>query len=323
MSDTIFCDVDFPHEAMARLRDGLAGRDVLWSRSPQRSNLSASAVDPQIFAATIAFGQPSPEVLSQATRLRWIQLTSAGYSRFDDDESRRRARERGIILTTSSSVYADPCAEHLLAMMLALGRALPQSLDEQRGTRAWSADERRRESRLLRGQKVVILGYGAIARRLCQLLAPFEVELRVVRRQPRGDEGLPLVAPAALHRELANTDHLVNALPHNASTVGFVGRELLAALPARARFYNVGRGTTVDEEALLDALREGRLDASYLDVTREEPLPADHPLWTAPRSFVTPHTAGGQEDEFSALVAHFLDNLGRLEAGVPLADRVL
>ena len=90
-----------------------------------------------------------------------------------------------------------------------------------------------------------------------------------------------------------------------------------------AVFYNIGRGTTVDQDALGEALRSGQLRAAYLDVTDPEPLPPEHPLWTTPNCVITPHTAGGHADEWVRLVKHFLVNLRRHEAGQPLLDRVI
>ena len=90
-----------------------------------------------------------------------------------------------------------------------------------------------------------------------------------------------------------------------------------------AVFYNIGRGTTVDQEALSDALRSGRLSAAYLDVTDPEPLPSEHPLWAMPNCFITPHTAGGHMDENEALVSHFLENLRFFVSGSPLINRII
>ena len=100
-------------------------------------------------------------------------------------------------------------------------------------------------------------------------------------------------------------------------------RRRFAAVRPGAIFYNVGRGGTVDQHALLGALESGKLGAAYLDVTVPEPLPADHPLWTAPRCYITPHTAGGHSDEHERFVAHFIENLQRYTAGEPLLDRVI
>jgi phosphoglycerate dehydrogenase-like enzyme len=170
---------------------------------------------------------------------------------------------------------------------------------------------------------VVILSLGAIARRLAELLWPLGMNVIAVRRNPRGDEPVRTVAEARVEEVLPLADHVVNILPGGAGTRGFMSAARLAKLKSSAVFYNIGRGTTIDQAALLEALRNGRLAGAWLDVTDPEPLPADHPLWTAPNCHITPHTAGGHHDEFGRLVGHFLSNLSRFVEGKELRDRVI
>ena len=132
-----------------------------------------------------------------------------------------------------------------------------------------------------------------------------------------------MVDRAGLEAALADADHIVDLLPEGPATARFVDDALLAHVKPTARFYNLGRGATVDQPALFEALHDGRLDAAWLDVTTPEPLPPDDPLWTTPRLFVSPHTAGGHGDEGLRLVEHLLANLARLESGAPLLDRVI
>jgi len=276
--------------------------------------------------ADIAFGQPDPEVVLSSARLRWVHLTSAGYTRYDRDDLKNVLQKRGAALTNSSHVYDEPCAQHALAFMLDMARQLPQSRDDQRTDHAWRTGERRADSFLLGpGHNVLLLGYGAIARRLVQLLAPFGMNVVGARRAPQGNESIPIVGmdEASLNDALARADHVVNLLPDNASTRGYFSAARLACLKPGARFYNVGRGTTVDQDALIAALESGHLASACLDVTDPEPLPPDHPLWAAPNCFVTPHSAGGHANEDERLVRHFLSNLSAFERGQPLADRVL
>ena len=115
---------------------------------------------------------------------------------------------------------------------------------------------------------------------------------------------------------------MIDLLPANEETTRLFDRRRFQAMKPGAVFYNIGRGTTVDQDALLDALRSGPLRAAYLDVTDPEPLPSDHPLWTTPNCVIT-HTAGGHSDEWNRLVEHFLANLRRHDAGQPLLDRVI
>jgi len=122
---------------------------------------------------------------------------------------------------------------------------------------------------------------------------------------------------------LATADHVVNILPDNAASLRFISGKRLAEMKPGAIFYNIGRGTTVDQEALAASLRSGHLGAAWLDVTDPEPLPEAHPLRTAPRCFITPHTAGGSGNESETLIRHFLKNLKRFLQGAPLTDRVM
>jgi phosphoglycerate dehydrogenase-like enzyme len=144
-----------------------------------------------------------------------------------------------------------------------------------------------------------------------------------VRRQTRSERAVRIIPEERVSSALAQADHVVNILPENDATRNYVNARRLACCRPGARFYNVGRGTTVDQAALLDALRSGRLGAAYLDVTDPEPLPPEHALWTAPNCFITPHTAGGRHDQDEALVRHFLANLAAFERGGEMTDRVV
>lgn len=312
----IWCNaVDFDEAAREALRRGVgdAGRVVFADEEDGERALST---------ADVAFGQPDAETVSRAENLRWVHLTSAGYTAYDREDLRAAFRARGGALTNSSDVYQEPCAQHLLTMMLALARQLPRSLDEQRGGREWSGPRIRDECVLLAGQTVLLVGYGAIARRLAELLGPLRLNLIGVRRRVAGDERIPVVTTEQIGEHLPAADHVVDILPANAETARFVDAAKFARMKRGAIFYNIGRGATVDQEALLGALRAGRLAAAYLDVTDPEPLPADHPLWDEPNCFITPHTAGGHRDEKERLTRHFLENLRRYTSGAELLDRV-
>lgn len=273
--------------------------------------------------AEVLFGQPTVGMIIDDPSVRWVHLDSAGYDRYDTDEFRRAAVERGLAVTNSSSVYNEPCAQHAAAMILSLARKLPYALKTQLEENAWPMMQLRKESYLLNGRKVVILGYGAIARKLAGLLRPFGVEISALRRTPVGDEEVEIFTSSELSDRLAAADDVVNILPANSSTRRFVDREMIARIKPGATFLNIGRGGTVDQEALIDALKSGLIAAAYLDVTDPEPLPADHPLWSAPNCFITPHTAGGSVDERPRLIDHFLRNLDRYLAGEQLLDRII
>ena len=322
MSLTIWCNGKFSDEATRRLMEGLRGHRLVFSKAINANVHAASARDVDIGEAEVAFGQPDVRDCLEQRRLRWIAVTTAGYTRYDTPEFREALRERGTVFTNMSSVFADPCAQHALAMMLGLARQLPQSHRDQLTDRSWHYDERRYDSRLLTGQTVLMLGFGAIGRRLAELLAPFGMKLYAVRRSVRSEAGVHIISEEKISAVLPLADHVVNILPDNDATLNYVNARRLACLRPSAKFYNVGRGTTVDQAALIDALQSRRLAAAYLDVTDPEPLPPTHPLWTAPNCFITPHTAGGRHDQDEALVKTFLANLGAFERGEAMTDRV-
>ena len=319
---TIWCNAKFTTQARDELKRGVAPHRLVFSSAPPTGNLVGSAPDPELERADVALGQPDPAQVIALRRLRWVHLTSAGYTRYDRDDIRTALRARGGVLTNSSMVYAEPCAEHAFAFMLALARRLPQCVVDQQSTRPWNAAEHRIQSYVLAGQSALIVGYGAIGRRLVELLAPLHMNVVCVRRKPGGDENVRVVPQEQLDALLPSADHVINILPENGQTVGFFTAGRIAAMKKGATFYNIGRGTTVDQAAVATALETGRLRGAYLDVTDPEPLPPDHRLWSAPNCFITPHTAGGRDDEFERLVRHFLDNLRRFERGEALVDRV-
>jgi phosphoglycerate dehydrogenase-like enzyme len=320
---TIWCNARFPDRAIARLREGTAAHRLVFPSGLQSSNLVAGGADPLLEQADIAFGQPDPDQSMRLPRLRWVHLTSAGYTRYDRTDLRDAFGRRGAILTNSSDVYQEPCAEHLLAMMLALARQLPPCVLEQHGDRAWRAAHHRVHSCLLSDQTALLLGFGAIGDRLAELLTPLGMTLIGVRRSVKGNERIKTYPVERTDEFLPLADHVVNILPAHPATDRFFDAMRFARCKRGAIFYNIGRGSTVDQTALLSALTNGKLAAAYLDVTDPEPLPKDHPLWTAPNCYITPHTAGGHSEEFDRLVEHFLENLDRFERGVPLKDRVV
>ena len=176
---------------------------------------------------------------------------------------------------------------------------------------------------LLTDQKVIFFGFGSIGARLAQLLTPFTPHLTGVRRSVNGSEAIESITfdDARFKQRLASADHVINLLPGIAETTKYFDATLFAGMKRGAIFYNVGRGTTVDQDALLAALRSEQLGAALLDVTDPEPLPREHALWHAPNCIVTPHTAGGHHDEGDRLVDHFISNLGRFAAGRAVFDR--
>jgi phosphoglycerate dehydrogenase-like enzyme len=320
---TIWLNAGLPERAMGILQAGIAPHRLVFAAQRNASNLVPGMHDPLLEQADVAYGQPDPTQLVDCPRVKWVHLTTAGYTRYDNDVFRAAMKARNVAVTNSSAVYDEPCAEHLLAMILALARRLPQAMNEQDTTRGWPSRRLRDESRLLDGQTAILYGFGSIARRLVELLAPLRMNLIGVRRTIRGDEPIRTITAIEADELLPQADHVIDILPAAEQTDGFFNAARLARMKPGAIFYNIGRGATVDQIALQAALETEKLAAAYLDVTTPEPLPPDHPLWRLPNCFITPHTAGGHEDEFDRGVRHFLDNLHRLTAGHPLVNRII
>ena len=318
----IWCNAKLPAADLDHVRRSAAPHAVVLAGGAT-SNLHPGQPDPALATAAVAFGQPDPQQVIDSPRVKWVHLSSAGYTRYDTEPFRAAIVARGGQLTNSSSVYDAPCAEHALAMILSLARRLPAALDDQRGDRRWPGDAVRSGQYLLDGQSILIYGYGAIGRRLAELLAPLRMRVTGVRRRTGGAEPVPVVTPQAADGLLPTADHVMNVLPLSDGTAGFFDARRLALMPPTARFYNIGRGGTVDQAALTVALRDGRLAGAYLDVTDPEPLPPADPLWSLPNCWITPHAAGGHASEFRRLADHFLANLRRYAGGEAMADRVV
>lgn len=315
------------------------------------SNLVAAPSDDALVNdCDIAYGQPSPEDVVPSRKLRLICLSSAGYTRYDTPAFRKLCQDKQIVVCNASGVYDEPCAQHLLAFMLAAARQLPEAAEVHAATRMkiaasslrkprsreaaagssetaadshWPTTALRGQSRLLSPNQVVLLvGYGAIAKRIAELLVPFGMNVHAYRRSPRGDEIVPTHPIGTLNAHLPTADHVVNILPLTDATRNFFDTQRLATFKPGAHYYNIGRGDTNDQAALVQALVSGQIAQAYLDVTSPEPLPITHPLWLAPHCHITPHTAGGTHDEAGRQVAHFADNLKRFASGQPLRDRI-
>lgn len=302
------------------LREDLGAHELLVF-PPTEDGTSGEAAR-ALRAADVAFGQPDADAVLAAENVRWFQVDLAGYAPYDRADFRGKFKSQGRIFTNSSAVYVEPCAQHVLAMMMALARLLPASLDDQRGARSWNYLETRRNSYLLNGQTALILGYGTIGRRVAELLAPLRMNLIGFRRAISGDEPIEMVSETGLDDVLPIADHVVNVLPANDATENFLDAARFAKMKRGARLYNIGRGVTLNQDALLAEMLSGRIAAAYLDVTNPEPLPPEHPLWTTPNCFITPHSAGGFSLEKRRHVEHFLDNLRRFEAGEEMLDRI-
>lgn len=322
---------------MDRVRDAAGPTRVVWEpellpepRYPSDhvgAPLERSAADEarwraHLAAATILFDFDAThrhDLPDLAPRVRWIQATSAGIGRF---VHRHRYAERmpGTVFTTASGVHARPLAEFALLALLGHVRRLPRMV-AARGRREW----RRFAGTDLEGRTAVVVGYGAIGREIGRRARAMGVRVIGVKRTPCD------AAPGDLHADevhgadrlpelLPRADFLVLAAPDTPATEGMIGARELAALPPGAALVNVGRGSLVDEAALVDAVRSEHLGSAWLDVFAEEPLPPQSPLWTLDNVVVSPHSASTSDRENERIVELFCENLRRDREGRPLLN---
>jgi phosphoglycerate dehydrogenase-like enzyme len=214
----------------------------------------------------------------------------------------------------------------VLGVSIALARQLPLVLRRQ-VTHEWALNEIETGGRVrtLRGCRMAIVGLGAIGLEVATLAAA--VGLRVSAIRKRLDQPIPAAVEEVLPLEglpdlLARTDVLVLCAPQTAETKNLIGRQALDRIRRGALLINVGRGKLVDDAAVVEALRDGRLGGAALDVFTREPLDPGSPYWDLPNVIVTPHIAGAMEDYWTPLVALFSENLKRFEAGQPLLNVV-
>lgn len=262
---------------------------------------------------------PMEELLAAARSLRWLHLRGAGIDRI----AVPRLLASDIVLTNGSGNHAPNIAEHVLSLMLAFARQLPQLIRGQAG-KTWAPPAAGKVFELS-GQTLLIVGCGAIGEELAWRAAALGLQVIGVKRGPVAD--LPrgvgdMVTLERLDDVLPRADHVVLALPLTARTRGLMDAPRLRRMKQGAHLYNVGRGPLLDQEALIELLRAGHLAGAGLDVTDPEPLPAASPLWDLPGVVITSHSAGMTPRSYERFEALLLENLRRFDAGEPLLNVV-
>ena len=260
--------------------------------------------------------QAPAELPSRAPRLAWVQGTSAGIGEL---VRRNGLLHAPFLMTTAAGVHGAALAEFVLLGLLHFTLDVPR-LRRLQAARRWQ----RHTSSALAGRRVLVVGLGSVGRAIAQKLAALDLEVWGIRRGEAGASpaGVARVLPpAALPGALGMVDALVLACPLTEATRRLIGAAELAALRPGAILVNVARGQVVDEPALIEALRSGRLAGAALDVFAEEPLPPDSPLWALENVLISPHSASTLADENRRIVDLFLANLERFLAGRPLLNR--
>lgn len=262
-------------------------------RAAEQAGFSASFFQTQAALAErigdfeVLYGYIPPELLAGAKELRWLCTASAGVDHLLEDSLWPRP---DCLLSNSSGAYGPTISEHIVMVLLMLLRRMPE-YRQPLLRREWPYFT---PIRSILGSHVVLLGTGDIGSHTARRLKALGAEVTGVCRsgraaEPAFDRVLPL---AELESVLPKADALILALPATAETAGILSRERLTLLPETAYVVNVGRGSAIDQEALEEALRAGRLAGAALDVMTPEPLPGNHPLWSCPNTILTPHVSG-------------------------------
>jgi phosphoglycerate dehydrogenase-like enzyme len=303
-----------------------------WSSAPSADALRVALPDDRIVAvqgedlgpaveAEAAFGGFSIDrlraVLAGMPKLRWVHTFSAGVDRHVPE----MAKFERVLLTNNTGSYDVPIAEHVIAMIFAAAKRVPEHLAAQ-GRHEWQRETPHAE---VRGQTLVILGMGSIGSELARLAGGLGMRVVGIRRDASrpGGPGVERIAPPErLLAEAPEADYLAITAALTPQTRGMVSVAVLRAIKPTAWVINIARGPIVDEAALAAALMEKRIGGAALDVFETEPLPATSPLWDCPNAILTPHISNSSPRVRERSLALVAENVRRFKAGEPLLNVV-
>lgn len=277
---------------------------------------TAETVREQLGQAQVYFGwRFDSDWFRASPHLKWIASPAAGTDHLPVAE----AESSGVTVTRSYGFHGRPMAEHAMGLILGFSRGLFTSSRLQQ-TRHWWKDDLAEEFFDLAGATLTIVGCGSIGSHLARTARSFGMHVIGVRRRPPTSErhGITWVHTEDIRTAVAGAAVVVDLLPAASDTEGYFNHDTFAAFKPGALFVNLGRASTVDQSALLDALNTGRLSGAALDVTEPRPLPMGHPLRHHPRVVLTPKSATFSRTYMDEAVAFFADNLHRHLAGQPL-----
>lgn len=277
-------------------------------------------IEQALDAIEIAVRRFPTELFTRARNLRWFQQWGAGA---DWLLKHPDVAASDLVVTSGSGIHAIPISEHILALILALGRGLHTAIRQQ-VQHKWQSPTDWGTLFELPGKTMLLIGVGAIGERTAAIATALGMRVLGVRRDPSvGAAGVAAMhPPQALLDLLPEADFVVLTAPLTPETRHLIGAHELRAMKPSAYLVNIGRGGTVDEPALIAALRAGRIAGAGLDVVAQEPLPPDSPLWEMPNVIITAHYAGATPHYDERAMPIFLENLRRYLAGEPLQNVV-
>ncbi|KAJ5688707.1 hypothetical protein N7462_003099 [Penicillium macrosclerotiorum] len=273
-------------------------------------------IDAEILVTWANSADNLKDAAQRMKNVRWIQSLAAG----PNDVLGAGFDSSRTLITTGVGLHDHPVAEHTLGLLLNGARHFYEMRDYQLQSK-WpghlGGSFPRSDFTTLRDARVLIWGFGSIAKTLTPLLTALGAQVRGVARSHGVRNGIEVFSEDKLPELLPETDALVMILPGSDSTYNVLNAERLKLLPKHAWVVNVGRGVSVDEDALVDALEKGEIAGAALDVFKQEPLPESSPLWKAPNLIISPHAAGGRPQGCTELIAY---NLRRFLAEQPLKN---
>ncbi|KAI1742611.1 D-isomer specific 2-hydroxyacid dehydrogenase [Xylaria scruposa] len=283
-----------------------------------KSTLPEDLIDADVLVTWCNSADNLQDAAKRMKNLRWIQSLAAG-----PNDVLSAGFPSSVIVCTGSGLHDRTVAEHTLGLLLTAARRFDEMRDYQVQGK-WAAhlggpqpDRPKDRFTTLRDANVTIWGYGNIAKTLAPHLTALGATVRGIARSAGVREGTEVYGEDKLSELLPKTDALVMILPGSESTKDALNAERLKLLPEHAWVVNVGRGTSIDEDALADALEKGEIGGAALDVFVKEPLPAESRLYKAKNCIVSPHAAGGRPQGAEALIAY---NLRRFLAGQELKN---
>lgn len=312
MSLLVLVGEDIGEDNLARLRQSHPDVDF-------RSCLAVEGFLTNAAEAEIIFSKRFPPgTLEIAKKLRWIQAGTAGVNHL----LAAGIVGRDIVLTNARGAHGTPIAEQTLALMFAFANRLPLLMRAQSERRQVAA-QAIREKFELAGQTLCVIGLGDIGGTLAEKAKLLGMRVIGVRRTTAPFPGLDAqYTNEQLLEALPQADHVALCLPLTTATTAIVGERELRHMKPSAYIYNVGRGASIEPNALIRALQEGWIAGAGLDVTDPEPLPQDSPLWTMENVILCQHTSGSSPHNADRITGIFLDNLGRFRRGEPLQNVV-